>query len=108
MNEQQRRGIKIAKHRAIERGNAEARARQMGIVIPDEIEYSRPGAAGDDLVRIMAKSAVKPYACGGCGEVINAGELYAFVKSCTGGQWEETRLCGKCGMARLKLENSKG
>lgn len=107
-------GQKLAQWRAIEHENATRRAIDLGIIIPDEIEYVHHGegvTVGDepvpDLCRIKAVVSVKGFRCGACNADIPPGELYAFVKARTGGQWTETRLCGKCGMARVTLENSK-
>lgn len=100
-------GRKLAHGRAIEHENATRRALDLGIVIPDEIEYLRGEEDAGDLCRIKAVVSVKCFRCGGCGNEIPPGELYAFVKARTGGQWSETRLCGKCGMARVTEENGK-
>ena len=100
-------GQKLAQGRAIEHENATRRAIDLGIIIPDEVEYLRGEGDGADLCRIKAVVSVKGFRCGGCNADIPPGELYAFVKARTGGQWSETRLCGKCGMARVTLENGK-
>lgn len=99
-------GRKLASARVVEHENATRRAIDLGIIIPDEIEYLR-GDEGGDLCRIKAVVSVKGFRCGGCNAEIPPGELYAFVKARTSGQWTETRLCGKCGMARVTLENGK-
>lgn len=104
-------GAKLAKARAITHENAERRAREAGIILPDEIEYVRETGGqvfAPDKCTIKAVVAIKGYHCGGCSAEIPPGELYAFVKTRTAGQWAETRLCGKCAMARVTLENGKG
>ncbi len=110
MNNGNAKGARLAKARAIVHENGERRAREAGIILPDEVEYIR-GDAGEgalpDKCTIKATVAVKGYRCGGCAAEIPPGELYAFVKTRTAGQWGETRLCGKCGMARVTLENGK-
>jgi len=109
MNDKQRQlGRKLAQGRAIEHENATRKAIEAGIVLPDQIEYLRGEEAGADKCTIKAVVAIKGYRCGACNTEIPPGELYAFVKARTGGKWEETRLCGKCGMARVTLENTKG